>query len=417
MNLGSVIRPASMASMPSRETVNAGLASLVCALLFLAVNPFLALLLLAVLSRFQRVPTPVFLVCAVVSLTLFFYLRDYGVEWYPNSTDDVPQYISIYEDNFGLSFGDVLQRFLAAPNGNELLWQGPWWVVLNVFNASDDTFVFLHYLVNFTAIILALRCVSRVYLIPLCVVYFFLTPISVDAIAHIWRQQLAFSMFLAGVGLYMAQGNRRGRWLIYGSMLMHLSCVFYSLLFVAAEWVRRRGGFENKLRVSVLLALILLVMPIVSSAAVFFLDSIGLARIMTYFEGYDVDVVRVYLIIGVYAVPMLIVYYLLPNDAMNNLFMVLCFAVFSIVMALPGANSLYDRLLMFVLPLWGLYFFRTMLLNFSPRFCLPVTLLIFAIGVSRLHAPIAEGYGVANFLAHGNAFDPFMGTVRMLTNL
>ena len=388
--------------------------ALTCVALFLLLNPLLAVFILALVALFRPIPSVAYIVPAALAFTLFYYFRDYGVEWYPASTDDVPNYISIYQSTYGLSFSDLLARTLTAPNGNEPLWLIPCWAFLNVFNGSDDTFVFLHYLIIFLAQFAALSMLSRRYLAPLALVYLFLTPISLDAMAHVWRQQLAFSMFLGGVGLYMIRGSRPGLWLIILSPLMHMAAIFFVLSFFTFRWIRRHNGFDNKLKFSVILVVILTVIPALSKVAIFYLDALGAGKIMSYFEGYGADITRVYMIIGLYAVPLLAAFYLLKSDDTNNLFMILCFAVFSIVLALPAANGVYDRLLMFALPFLGFCFFRLFLINCPIGWGLALLPLIFVIGVVRLYEPTTEGSGVMEFLAFGHGFDPLMGIVKML---
>lgn len=409
------------AGAPSRglSRIDSGtvLAALTCILLFLALNPFLALLVLALVNFFRRIPTAVFIVSASISFTLFFYFRDYGIDWYFNSSDDVPTYISIYRQNYSFGFVDLFTNFIEAPNGNEILWHLPWWALLKAFDASDDTFVFLHYLLLFTCLFLALHALSPRLLVPFALVYFLLTPISLDAMAHIWRQQLAFLVFLSGAGLHIVRGSRAGKWLVCASVLIHVSFVLFVALFWIYELIRRRHGFDNKLKVSLFLCAVLAIVPAVSKVAIFFLDSIGLARVMSYFEGTDADITRVYLITALYIVPMLLSFYLFKVDALNQLFLVLCFAVFSIVLALPGSNSIYDRLFMSVLPLWGLFLFRTLLANFPPGWYFAAILVSFTVGVIRLHSPTEQGEGIGAFLAFGHAFDPFMGAAKMLITL
>jgi hypothetical protein len=106
----------------------------------------------------------------------------------------------------------------------------------------------------------------------------------------------------------------------------------------------------------------------------------------------------------------------LKHDDANNLFVVLCFSVFSIVAAIPQANGIYDRLLMFVLPLLGLFFFRSVLINFSARWQLPVLVCSFVIGAYRLYVPTLDQSGPMYFLAFGHALDPLMGVLRMLVS-
>jgi hypothetical protein len=412
---------ASVAVGESRSvaTVDTGAvsAALVCILLFLILNPFLALFVLAIINFFRRIPAVPFILSASLAFTLFFFFRDYGVEWYFNSSDDVPTYIGLYETNATLSFGDLFTNFIEAPNGYELLWHLPWWFLMNTFHASDDTFVFLHYLVLFLGVFLSLLTLSREQLVPSVVVYFLLTPISLDAVAHVWRQQLACSVFLAGAGLHIVRGSRAGKWLIWAAPLVHVSFTFFLMLFLLFELIRARRGFDNKLKVSIFLALLLGLVPVIAKVAIFFLDSIGLARIMSYFEGYDTDVTRAYLIIAAYIVPMLLSFYLFRSDDLNHLFVVLCFAVFSIVLALPGSNSIYERLFMSVLPMWGLFLVRTLRANFRPAWYFAAVVASFLIGVLRLQTLASDGQGLGAFLAYGHAFDPLMGTIKMVSTL
>jgi hypothetical protein len=179
--------------------------------------------------------------------------------------------------------------------------------------------------------------------------------------------------------------------------------------------IRSNNGFDNKLKFSIALLLLLVAVPVLSSIAVGYLDALGLARIMRYFEGTDAEVTRVYLLLGLYVVPLLASFYRLRNDDANNLLMVLCFSVFTIVAGLPAANGIYDRLLMYALPFLGIYFFRCYRLNFSAAWQLPIILLVFYVGARRLYAPTLDDSGPLFFLAQGHALDPFMGVLKMLS--
>jgi hypothetical protein len=401
----------------SAATSDAIVLGLVCILLFLAVNPFLAIFILSVVAVFRRIPPAVFIATASISFALFFFSRAYGIEWYLGSTDDVPDYIATYQETYGLGFKGILEFFMDLPNGRELLWILPVWALSNLFDASDYTFVFLHYLAIFSLVFLALATFSKRYLVPLAFVYFFLTPISIDAVSHIWRQQLAFTAVLAGIGLYTVRGMRIGKWLIYLSPLIHLSSIFFVMGFLTFRLIRRAKGFDNKLKFSIALILLLAVVPVLSSAAVAYLDSLGLARIKSYFEGTDADVVRVYLLVGLYVVPMLAAFYFLKNDDTNNLLMILSISVFAIVVGLPASNGIYDRLLMSALPFLGIYFYRCFFINFSSRWHLPVLFVVFYTGSMRLYGPTREQSGPMFFLAYGHALDPLMGVLKMLVSL
>lgn len=380
-----------------------------CILLFLCINPFLALFIMAVLSLQYRISLYVFVVSASISFTLFFFLREYGVDWYFNSTDDVPNYIWMYQSNYSLEFVDILKRFIELPTGNELLWHIPSWMLLNWFGASDETFVLLHYFLIFLTLFFAIGMISSRHFVALSLIYFFLTPISLDSVAHIWRQQIASSMFLGGMGLYFNRGARVGKLMLLCSALMHLSFLFYSAVFLAVESLRVKGKFQNKKKVVKYIIITMLFVPLLLYCTVYVLDSVGLPKILSYFEGYDIDALRVYLIIGIYAIPLLIAFFYFPMDAINTHIAILCLTVFSIVISMPFANSIYDRMLMFVLPLMALFFYRIVLFNITSRWRLPVLVIIFLLGINRLYAISEQGFGVGHFLANGHAFNPFMG--------
>jgi hypothetical protein len=393
------------------------LAVLLCLVLFLIANPFLALLLLALVSLNLRVPAAPFILIASITFAVFFYNREYGIEFYPGlAGDDIPHYRSMYEANYGYTLSALWLRFVDSPNGTEILWNLPWWFALNAFDMGTETFVFMHYLVNFVTLLITFRLLSARYWIAFAVVYFFLTPLTIDVMTNIFRQQLAFAMFVSGIALRYRHNSRAGTWLMHASPFMHMSVVFYVITYWTFLVLRRMNAFDHKLRFVVLLAILMAIVPALSSIAVSFLDAIGISKIMSFFETGGGSQLRIYLVLLAYAVPMLAAFFWLENDDINRLFLLLNFAVFSIVLALPGANGIYDRLLMFTLPLMGLYFFRLFLRYFSPMWRAPALVFIFALGAYRVHLPTLEQNGVGYFLANGQAFDPFMGLIRMLLN-
>lgn len=395
----------------ARDSVLAGLLSIT---FFLFVNPFLSLFLLALISMLHRVPALAFIVPASIAFAVFFFSREFGIDWYPGSTDDIPQYIQMYQANQGVSLFSFLENFVSRPSGNEPLWQVIWWTLLNGLGGSDNTFVFLHYLLNFFVLFLALRALSARYFIPLALVYLFLIPISVDGLAHIFRQELSSFIFLAGAGIYLNTGRRVGKLFIYLSPLFHLSSLFWVAAFILFESLRKRRLFENRKKISLILLFLLLVCPIMLSITVTILDYLGVYNIVGYFEGSGVNKIRVYLLIGAYGGIQLLAFFLLRHDDLNHLILIMCVAVYSLVIALPAANGVYDRLLITALPLLSVYLFRSILENFHVSWRVPSIIVIFSIGLMRLYASAAAGNGPGAYLAFGNAFDPSMGLIKTL---
>lgn len=377
-------------------------------------NPFLALFLLAAIAVYYRVPTAFFFVAMPISFALFFYFREYGVDWSITSSDDVPNYIDLYQQDALIGFFGIIPRYLENPGTGETLWHMLWWPLVNIFDASDETFVFLHYALIFFGVFLSLYVLSRRYFIALAVVYFFATPLSIESITYLWRQQLAFSMLLTGIGLYFVHGRRWGRWLIYVTPLMHVAMLFFLAVFVVFELYRKYVGLKNA-RNFVLIAIFnLFAVTILSKPAIAYLDSLGLDRVQSYLEGSGQDQTSVFVSVLLYSIPLFLAQLRLKNDDVNSLFAVVFFSVLGMMVAFPGATGIYIRFLMFVFPLYGLYFFRACLMNFSTRWVLPILFIVFFSGAIRMYRPTLNDEGVVRFLAFGHAFDPFMGVLKML---
>jgi len=405
---------------PTNIDPNSALISVIigslCALIFLLINPFLALFLVAVMSLYFRVPRLIFFFFATLSFSMLFVRREYGIDWYPESSDDVPAYVNIYFSNLDLSFFDLWNRFLEAPSGNEILWHIPWHIILNEFGVGENTFIFLHYIANFLMLFISMRLLSQRYWIALILVYFFMTPLTLVGIAHIWRQHLAICLFISGVALKYQHKSRAGEWLIYMSIFVHISLVFFIFLYWLFLILRKNLIFDSKSSFIFWISILMAFIPLLSSIAITILDSLGAARIMGYYETGNGSSIRVFLLLIGYMLPMLVVFLKYQTDEINQLFLLLNLAVFSIVLALPSANGIYDRLLMFTLPLMGIYFYRCLICNGSGRWLAPALAIIFCIGSYRMYIPTIENTGVMSFIGNGYAFDPFMGLVNMLVN-
>jgi hypothetical protein len=386
-----------------------------CILLCLLLNPFLALFFLAALSVFVRVPTTAFFISVPVSFTLLFFFREYGVDWSAVASDDIPGYVWLYEQNYLVSFSGIFSRFFEIPGSNEPLWQIPWWLLLHAFDASDKVFIFLHYLVVFLAIFISFFVLSKRYFIAFSLVYFFITPLSIDSATYLWRQQLAFSLFLIGIGFYMVKGKPFGKWLIYLSPLMHLSLMFFVVVFLAFEVYKKYIGLDSAPKFLLIAILNLFAIAIVAPFAFSYLDAIGFSRLESYLEGSAADQINVFVSISLYCAVLLLAHLKFRTDDLNSLFAVVLLATFGVVLAFPSANAVYVRLLIFAFPLYGIYFFRCYLLNFPKRWFLLVIILVFVSGTIRIYRTTLNEEGVVRFLAYGHPFDPIMGVAKMLT--
>lgn len=408
--------PATTDVQPARrarisEEMAAGAACIVICLLF---NPFLALFILAVISVYCRIPTPAFFFSVPISFALFFYFREYGVVWSPGSADDVPIYLEYYHWDAYVTFSGIFTRFFEFPQGTEPLWHILWWPLLNIFGGSDKAFIFIHYLVIFVLAFISLFALSKRYFIVFSVVFILTTPLAIESMTFLWRQQLATSMFVAGVGLYMLRGKTIGKWLVYLSPLMHLPFTFFVAIFIAFNLYREYIGLEGPLKLTGLVLFNIIAVRLVLSLVIAGLSAFGLTGAESYFEGSGENFSGVFRLVVIYSVFLILVYAKTKNDDANKLFIVMIFAVFGIMLTFPGATGIYSRFLIFVFPLYGLVLIRAYLGNFPHRWLVPVLLLVYLNGTLRLLGASLENVGAARFLAFGNLFDPFMGTVKLL---
>lgn len=386
-------------------------------LIFFIFNPFLCITALAIFNTKIKIPRLPFIFFASLSFALFFYNREYGIYWYADSIDDVYVYISMFQSNEGLGFFEIFIRFFNSPFSNEPLWHLPWWFGLNFLNMNENQFIFSHYLLIFILLFYTFSMLSKRYFVILIFVYFFLSVISLDSIAHIWRQQIAFTIFLLGISLYFADKKKLGKLLVISTTFIHLSSLIFCFIFFITIFCIRKGLFNNKLKATLFLLLSLPLSTLMSYLIIYFLDSIGLSRVLFYFLDGDINLIRIYLLIGVYAVPQILSFYFLKNDDLNKVLLMVCFSVFSIIVAFPGASSFYGRLLMYILPIWAIYFYRIFYFNFNPIYRSPwhiaIIFTIFSIGFYRIYNPTLNDYGVMSFLAYGGAFDPLMGLLKI----
>jgi len=246
-------------------------------------------------------------------------------------------------------------------------------------------------------------------------VFFFITPGVLDTIAFIWRQQLAFSMFLIGIGFFFSGRRTIGNWVIYLSPLMHLSAIFFVVIFIAYQIYRTTFSFDKKYKFIFFIALLYVLLAITFGRLIIYLDNLGLERILNYFTDNDDSMGLIILSSVVYSVLLCSSYLFLKNDKLNVFFIATMMAVFCIMIAFPAATGIWSRFTIFSLPFFGIYFYRIFLMNFRIKWNLLIVFFIFITGVFRMYrAYIEHGGGVLSLLAYDHAFDPSMGIIKML---
>ena len=83
-------------------------------LLFLFVNPIFSILLITYFSIENKFSKSLTLIFLVTSISLFFFNRKFDVNFYIDSTYDVPNYLSYYLNLSTLSIVDIFDNFIKA---------------------------------------------------------------------------------------------------------------------------------------------------------------------------------------------------------------------------------------------------------------------------------------------------------------
>jgi len=380
---------------------------------FSFLNPFLALFILSLFAVYFPLPKFPFFITASISFAIFFYYRKYDVAW-AESTDDVPTYILFYFSNKSLAFKDLFLRFFSMPGNNEPLWHLPFWFLINVFNASENTFIFIHYLLIFLLLIGTLITISPRYFVILLLGYFFLTPVSIDSVFHIWRQQLASTMFLLGSYIYLIKQKKRGLLLIYLSVFVHLVCLYFLGIFLFFNFLRRRNKLTKNINFFLYALLICFAYALLFKIALNFLASLNLDRVLMYAEDSSGSDIRLLIVLSIFMASVAFIHIRYGNDLFNMLIVFISFVTIVNSLLFPFASSIFGRLAYFTIPLIGIYFVRSALKNMSQKWMPLLVLLIFFSGLIRLVIIINNGRASAQFLAFEHPLDPFMGLLKMI---
>lgn len=392
------------------------LSAIICIALFLLFNPFLALFFLAILSVYVKINKPAFFIFGIISFALIFYFRKFGIEA-NNRSDDTDVYLKMYHDNKSIPFFEIFTRFFSSPNGNEPLYHLIWWPFINWLDASDKLFLFCHYVVIFSALFFSLYLLSERFFIIIILVFFFITPAVLDTVAFVWRQQLAFSMFLIGIGFFFSERKIIGNLIIYLSPLMHLSAIFFVFIFFAYQIYRKTFSFDKKYKFIFFIVLLYLLLAITFGRVIIYLDDLGLERVLNYFTDNNDSMGLIILSSIVYSVLLFSSYLFLKNDKLNVFFIATMMSVFCIMIAFPSATGIWSRFSIFSLPFFGIYFYRIFLMNFSLRWNVLIVLFIFLSGLFRMYRSyVGNGGGILSLLAYNHADDPFMGIIKMLVS-
>jgi hypothetical protein len=343
---------------------------------------------------------------------MFFFLREYDVIW-SASSDDVPTYVLLYFSNKGISLVEIFERFLKSPGNNEPLWHLPFWVLLNIFKGSEGTFIFAHYFLIFFFLFYSLFFLSHRYFIILIFGYFFLAPVAIDSVFHIWRQQIASSIFLLGTISYLGKKNKKGLYLILLSPLFHLVCLFFVAIFIYFNFLRKKKLIETNTKFIFFAFLISISFVLLFNLGINLLASFNLDRVLMYAEDSDSNQFRLLVVLSILMGAMIFTHIKYKSDDLNKFLIIITFVVTSMSIAFPNVGSIFGRLAYFTVPLTALYFIRWFIINMPRKYFMSFVLFIFFSGMYRILPLIMEKRASAQFLAFNHPLDLFMGIFKM----
>jgi len=121
---------------------------------------------------------------------------------------------------------------------------------------------------------------------------------------------------------------------------MHVSMIFFVVVFGTFELYKKHVGLDSVLKFILIAILNLFAITIIAPFAISFLGSLGVSRVESYLEGSGDDQTRVFISIAIYSFFLFLAHLKLKNDDVNNLFIVMMFSVFGMMLAFPGATGI-----------------------------------------------------------------------------
>jgi len=196
------------------------------------------------------------------------------------------------------------------------------------------------------------------------------------------------------------------------TFIYNIFCVVFELFELYRKHLCFRNSKMSILYSGIFFSVLVFIIPIFINI----IEYTVLGRISRYFIGNAEVSLRTIFAVLMGTFLLLFVHFFFKSDEINYFFLFNLLIVFGFVLAFPGAVALYGRFLMFIAPFLGFYIYRSIRLNLASIYQIPFIMLVFISGVIRVYLPTLDGIGVAKYLAFGHAFDPLMGTLKMLSD-
>ena len=384
-------------------------------LLFLLLNPFLALIILSLIKVNSKYVEYFFHLIFSVSFGYFFYCRDIGVDFYSNASDDVESYLYLFKGYYTSSFGELFVNFLQAPSGNEIGFHF-FWKFISFFTFDPMDVIFLNYVFYFLLLSIFNSKISKSYFPFLIIGYFFIFPISLYSLAHVWRQQMAVFVFYIAVTNFFNNSNPNlNKLLIWATPFIHLTSIYFVLLFYIFQFFEKKKKLDIK-NIFKVISVFFIAQFFLIQFVIRLFSYLGLTKFQGYLLGFSIDKSQFFVYLPFYILITLIVFRYLNKNKINNFFITVILVCLTIPFSMPQFNALYDRFINFSLPLLGMFFAYYVIYSKQKWMNGLGFVLIISIGYLRLRPEYLIGEGIISFIGNGDAFNPFNSVISLLIN-
>lgn len=385
---------------------------IIFACFFLIFNPYLAIFLSALLSTNRLQNNRYVFLVGILALSLFFYFRVYGVSWAEGSEDDVLRYVYIYEKLSLSNFSEVFTNFINYPGQNEPVWSYFWWLVSGM-GITGFSFILLHYILNFTVLVLTFYILSKKNYLGALFYYLFISLNSIEIIGFLWRQQIAICIFIIGIHFFYNNRKKFGFLLILISPLIHLPSIIFTLLFI--EYIlffyfQDSEKIINKIKLNVFNLILLIIL---FEFGFYLLTNSGLKSLAYDSENNAPITLKTTLSLTSYYIFFFYFYYSSKFNKFNIFISFILISIIPIFIIEPYKSTLFSRYQSYIYA-FAAIFISVLLSKQKIIHQYSLMVIVFLFGIIRYYYQSNMGIGVFQYLAYGQSFDPFMGILKML---
>lgn len=381
---------------------------------YLFFNPIYVTLIIGLLNKYinrKRLFTNLIL---IFSFSLFFFNRDYGVDFYPNANDDVPVYVTYFLNLSDSSFLDIINNFIKFPSGNEPLWHFFWLPVNLITQGNSDVFIFLHYFLIFYLLLFISKSVfsKNPELVFILLLTFF--QFTLYNVTHLWRQFLAFEVFIIGL-LSFKKSSRII--LIFSSFLIHISSLYYIALYYLYIFLNK---FIRSIYIKIFFALLFIFLFFNTIA--FFLGNY-FERIAYYTQGLSADRSFQSLKGVLFSIILFTCYKKSAYLKNKNILFYIASISFLLPLIIPQFNAIYDRyyslsfILLAIFLIISSFNIESVKLLIRSKFNLVISITLLIFSSYKLISEYFANIGAISYIASGKSLSPLSGVFFNLNEL